>query len=286
MSDKLQSQNAASNRKSVKPKPTKRKRPSNGAVPASSASSETTTAAGSFESAAVPHTVASSSIGSTRSSASAAKRMTPSNRKPTKKHGWPFVALIVVIVIIVAGAGLFSWDRWFRYDDASDMQGEWKVADKQYVIVLNGQSMKLANDVTYGYTLDPFQKTITYTFASSSGHGSYRFSADRQTLVIEDNGSTDWLVALHLKKDPVLDEGQTKQGTSVLTKVSSNTAASPQSLVNQTTAAADAVGLALDSGASVGDVAKSDAESAASGVVRAASKAASRVAVGSVKGFL
>jgi len=220
VSDKLQSQNAASDRKPVKHKPT--------------------------------------------------KRTTPTSRKPAKKRRWPFIILIVFVVVIVAAAGLFSWDRWFRYDDISDMQGEWKVADKQYVIVLDGQSMKLANDVTYRYTVDPFQKTITYTFASSSGHGSYRFSADRQTLVIEDNGSTDWLVALHLKKDPVLDEGQTNQGVSVLTKVSSNTAASPQSLVNQTTAVADAVGSALDSGASIGDAAGSGTESAASGVVGAA----------------
>lgn len=149
---------------------------------------------------------------------------------------------------MLLAAGLFSWNRWFRYDDAADIQGEWKDAANKATLVIDGSHMKITSDVSYTYTIDTFQKTITYTFGSSKGWASYRFSDDRKTLVIEENASTNWLVALRIEPDPVFNGGSVPQGATELIKISSDVNASPQSLVNNSTQSADTLGKAIVEG--------------------------------------
>lgn len=116
-------------------------------------------------------------------------------------------------------------------------------------MVINGQQLKLTSEVSYAYTLDTWSKTITYTFGTSTGHASYRFSEDRQTLVMEDNAGTNWLIALHVEEDAAMNGTASPAGTSRLTKLSSNGNAIPQTAVNNTTAEANAAGVALDNAA-------------------------------------
>lgn len=185
-----------------------------------------------------------------RKPAGDARAMPRAKDSAPKKRRWPLVLIVCVVVVIVAAIGAFSWDRWFRYDDTADIQGVWKVSGAQSTTVIDGSVIKLTSDVSYAYTIDTLAKTIDYSFGSSSGHASYRFSDDRSVLVIQENAGTEWLVALRLKKDPVIEGGETPTGTTVLVRVSGNTTAQPQSLANNSTAAADAAGAVLDGSAS------------------------------------
>ena len=183
---------------------------------------------------------------SERAEKRAKRRAAAREKKHSGKRPWGKIIGFTLLAVFLVAVGLFAWNRWFRFDDAADIQGDWKVPAKNYTMVIDGTQMKLTEDVSYNYTIDTWAKTITYSFGSSSGHASYRFSQDRSVLVIEENAGTDWLVALRLKADPVIDEGIVGTGTSELLKVSSDTTASPQSLVNNSTSEANAAGTALD----------------------------------------
>ena len=108
--------------------------------------------------------------------------------KPVKKlHlSWPAVLIGVLLAIVVALVAVFSWDRWLRFDDASDFQGTWYANGTASTISIDGEQMHLTDDVAYSYTLDTGAKTISFTFGTYEGQGRYRFSADRSELVITD----------------------------------------------------------------------------------------------------
>lgn len=103
----------------------------------------------------------------------------------TRKHRrWPWVVALSIVAVLVVMAASFSWDRWLRYDDAHEFQGEWQINDAAKVVVVDGTAIKLTDEVSYIYTLDTDAKTISFTFGNMSGSGRYRFSADRSQLVI------------------------------------------------------------------------------------------------------
>ncbi len=115
----------------------------------------------------------------------------PSKRPSARvnRRLWPLYVALSLFAVLVLIAGVFSWDRWMRYDDANEIKGEWLLDGTQKVIVIDGQAIKLTDDVSYEYTIDPTAKTITYTFGNMSGSGRYRFSADRSQLAIVDGES-------------------------------------------------------------------------------------------------
>ena len=149
------------------------------------------------------------------------------------------MALGVLAVLLVAAAG-FSWDRWLRYDDARELQGEWQVDGTTRVVVVDGASIKLTDDVAYAYTIDPTAKTIEFTFGGMEGSGRYRFSADRSQLVVMEGSSYsalstlfedigwmwDGLVRLVQGQAPVQPEAG--EGVTVLARVSHDAAAQPR----------------------------------------------------------
>lgn len=137
---------------------------------------------------------------------------------------------IVLVLSLIGGGAAFAWDRWYRYDDAADIQGEWQIANSQRTLVIDESNLKIDADVTYEYTIDPKAKTITYTFGDTTGTAAYRFAKDRDTLIIDESMETDWLVALHLKSDPALTEGDVAEGISKLERLSRGTAAEPQTM--------------------------------------------------------
>lgn len=92
----------------------------------------------------------------------------------------------IVLLLIALVAGVFSWDRWLRYDDAAEFQGEWQTHGTTAVVVIDGERIRLSEDVAYSYTLDTSAKTIAFTFGNMEGAGRYRFSLDRSQLVITD----------------------------------------------------------------------------------------------------
>lgn len=115
--------------------------------------------------------------------------------KPPRKR-WPFVVVGMLLAVVLLVVGGFSWDRWLRYDDASEFQGSWQTHGTTAVVVIDGQSIKLTEDVTWTYTLDTDAKTIAFTFGNMEGSGRYRFSLDRSQLVITDGSGYTWFSTL------------------------------------------------------------------------------------------
>ena len=96
------------------------------------------------------------------------------SRKRRLSRRFMIIACSVVAVLAIA-TGLLSWNQWLRYDDAADIQGTW---------VIDG--------VSYSYSLDTFNKTISFSFGKYTGSGSYAFSPERDTLVItEENPDSE-----------------------------------------------------------------------------------------------
>ena len=96
------------------------------------------------------------------------------------------IAVAVVAVIILVAAGAFAWNRWLRFDDHADMQGQWYVVGTTVPVSIDEGSIRLTDDVTYHYQINAQDKTIRYTFGPMEGQGRYWFSGDRQYLVITD----------------------------------------------------------------------------------------------------
>ncbi len=101
------------------------------------------------------------------------------------------VAALALVVAAVVAAGVFSWNRWWRFDDVADFQGTWQYGDTPYQVTIDGTTMTLSKDAAYDYELDTFQKAVTFHFGDLKGHGSYAFSEDRSTLVIVDGRTPD-----------------------------------------------------------------------------------------------
>ena len=114
------------------------------------------------------------------------------------------IAAGLVVLVIAAVALGVSWARWWRFDDTQDIQGQWFSANTTGTAVVNvdGETIRLASDVAYSYTLDTTAKTIQYDFGPMHGQGRYWFSDDRSTLVIADG--TDFTTASTLLEDIAL----------------------------------------------------------------------------------
>ncbi len=125
-----------------------------------------------------------------RSAARRAAQEAEAARRNAKRRR-RLIVLASVAAVLVTVAGILSWQRWWQFDDAADIQGSWEAAQSKGVahISINEHVLQLSSDVAYSYTLDTTAKTITYTFGDMEGHGRYWFSADRDTLVIVDGDS-------------------------------------------------------------------------------------------------
>ena len=101
-----------------------------------------------------------------------------------------------LLIAVAAAVGLFSWDRWLRYDDAAEFQGSWQAHGTTGVVVIDGERISLTGDVAYSYQIDPMAKTVSFSFGSLEGQGRYRFSLDRSQLVITEGAGYSWLSTL------------------------------------------------------------------------------------------
>ena len=102
------------------------------------------------------------------------------------KHRIALVIVAVVVIAIAVAAALFTWNRWYRYDDHADLQGQWYVVGTTVPVTIDDKAIHLTDDVTYQYEIDTQSKTLKYTFGQMEGQGRYWFSDDRQYLVITD----------------------------------------------------------------------------------------------------
>ena len=159
--------------------------------------------------------------------------------KPRKRR-WPLVVAGSVLLVVLLAVGGFSWARWLRYDDAHEFQGEWQTHGTTAVVVIDGETIKLTEDVSWTYTLDTNAKTIAFTFGNMEGSGRYRFSPDRSQLVITDGEGYTWLSTLAddiaWQFDQLVraiqgrpqEEPPSGDGYTVLDRLSHDAAATPQ----------------------------------------------------------
>ena len=158
--------------------------------------------------------------------------------KPRKRR-WPLVVTGSVLLVILLAVGGFSWDRWLRYDDAR-VPGRVANPGTTAVVVIDGETIKLTEDVSWTYTLDTGAKTIAFTFGNMEGSGRYRFSLDRSQLVITDGDGYSWLstladdIAWQFDQLVRAIQGQPQEeppsgdGYTVLDRLSHDAAATPQ----------------------------------------------------------
>ena len=107
--------------------------------------------------------------------------------KPLKRAGISrrfLIGSLVVILLLAIGTGLLAWNQWFRFDDTADIQGTWTIDGTTQTITITDTDIVMTADVSYPYTLDTFQKTISFSFKQYSGSGSYAFSPERTELYI------------------------------------------------------------------------------------------------------
>ena len=116
----------------------------------------------------------------------AARQEAAAQRELKKRHRLITIATVALVAITIAL--LVSWQRWWQYDDAVDIQGQWVSTQNagDVVVSIDQDVIHLRDDVGYAYELDTTAKTITYTFGTMEGQGRYWFSTDRNTLVIVD----------------------------------------------------------------------------------------------------
>ncbi len=118
------------------------------------------------------------------------KTGTPRMAKKAGKRRVSRTVVIIVAVVLVALAvatSVLAWNQWFRYDDAADIQGTWRVEGSTATFTVTSSDIQLTSDVSYPYTLDTFAKTISFSFGNYEGGGSYVFSPERDVLTITES---------------------------------------------------------------------------------------------------
>lgn len=123
----------------------------------------------------------------------AAERLKSKRRSDVKAHDNKviFIGASIFVGIILVVSLVMSWNMWWRYDDAADIQGTWTVQGSNNTVKITDSALYLTDTLFYDYTLDTENKRITFTFEDKKGEGVYSFSDDRNTLTIaEENTST------------------------------------------------------------------------------------------------
>lgn len=106
-------------------------------------------------------------------------------------HGARFIITgsLVVLVLVTLISGVFAWNRWWRFDDVQDIQGEWVVQGSSVSVFFTNDKILLTNKLPYDYKIDPVAKTLTFSFGKFQGSGRYMFRHNRTQLVILDGAT-------------------------------------------------------------------------------------------------
>ncbi|WP_449674687.1 hypothetical protein ACTQKJ_05790 [Eggerthellaceae bacterium PR-HUZ602407-17] len=130
---------------------------------------------------------------STRSHA-ASRSHARSNVRPRANdtlHGARFIITgsLVVLVLVTLISGIFAWNRWWRFNDVQDIQGEWVVQGSSVSVFFTNDKILLTKKLPYDYKIDPVAKTLTFSFGKFQGSGRYMFRHNRTQLVILDGAT-------------------------------------------------------------------------------------------------
>ncbi len=106
------------------------------------------------------------------------------------------IAILVLLICLVVG--IFSWNRWWRFDDFQDMQGEWELQSRDATMIIDGDKLELTRDAVLDLRVDSFTKTIYFSLGDLQGQGLYEFSPDRNTLTILEGHEANMFTILGL----------------------------------------------------------------------------------------
>lgn len=120
-------------------------------------------------------------------SASARSRLRPADTLSAAR--FIIAGSLAVLVLVTLISGVFAWNRWWRFDDAHDIQGEWMVNGTPVSVFFTNDKILLTNKLPYTYKLDPVAKTLTFSFGKFQGSGRYMFRHNRTQLVILDGAT-------------------------------------------------------------------------------------------------
>lgn len=139
-----------------------------------------------------PHGAVTNGANFRAAQSSASRPVKAAKRKSVKSSGNKALRIvgIIFIVLLALTTAAMAWNHWLRYDDAQDIQGEWKIEGSDSTIVFTENEIQLTESVKYAYELDTFAKTITFSFHSLQGSGSYAFSPERDVLIISEQDAT------------------------------------------------------------------------------------------------
>lgn len=149
------------------------------------------------------------------------------------------VVLAVLLVVVLVGGSFLIWNYLFRYDDAKDIQGQWKIEGSNASIVITDSEIRLTDTVSFGYELNTFEKAITYTYENFSGKGTYVFSPERDVLTLTDVAEAS--------------NGDGSDPTVHLLKVSNSVVGEPETADDNDTADADPSGADATDGSTPAD---------------------------------
>ena len=93
-----------------------------------------------------------------------------------------------ILAAFILIAGWFCADRWLIHDDTADIQGAWVIYGSNKQVAITDKHIVLTSDVAYAYELDTTAKTITYTIGNMKGVSHYRFSSDRSSIALLEDG--------------------------------------------------------------------------------------------------
>lgn len=130
-----------------------------------------------------------------------------------------YVAVIVAVLALaalIAGAAVFAWDRWYRYDDTADIQGTWYAVGTDTPITITGDSIEFTPDTTYTYSLDGNTKSLSFSLGNLDGQAHYVFADDRNVLVIFDGSDySRWGTAGDDLLQLLMDVSEVSEGRAV-----------------------------------------------------------------------
>lgn len=108
---------------------------------------------------------------------------------------WHIIVSIVLVIMIavVTITGSFFWNRWYRFSDAQDIQGQWYVAGTEASIEITEDQLVFNEDTSYRYAMNAEDKTISFKLGNLDGLAHYCFFENRKVLIIMDGENyTRW----------------------------------------------------------------------------------------------
>lgn len=120
------------------------------------------------------------------------KRRVERDKKEKKAKRKRIVKIIIAVLIglfvalVIAFFAVLAFIRSGMIDDTQEIKGVWRSTQSGVELSITDDNIVLTDDVAYKYTIDPNNKTISFTFGNLEGNVRYRLSLDGKELSLYD----------------------------------------------------------------------------------------------------